>query len=263
MLEGIETGYEERYDFHYREAAPELPYLLATVPRTGSTYVSHLLWRSGCLGAPLEYLNFLPGSPFAFAHRQSLKQTELWRSVLHRRTSPNGVFGVKCFSLQLRELQRDNPSLLLELFAMAFPRGRPAKVVRLNRRDRVAHAVSYARAALSGVWRKEQEVAATTAVDYSDRAVDEARAELDRQDADWDLLLKEIGVEPLPVWYEDVLAEPDVAVRQVASYLGVTLDPSAAVAIPEVERQSQEDSRRWTERYSANPAPRQPQRENP
>jgi LPS sulfotransferase NodH len=251
VLEGIETGYEKEFDFPYRAGAPDCVYMLATLPRTGSTYVSHLLWRSGCLGAPLEYLNFLPGSPYAIAHSQPDEQTVLWRSVLQRRTSPNGVFGVKCFSLQLRELQRENPPLLLEVFATVFPKRRRAQVIRLKRRDRVAHAISYARAALSGVWRKEQEMRAITRVDYSDRAIDEARALLDRQEADWDLLFKEIGVEPLTLWYEDVLAQPDAAVQQVASYLGIALDPAAAVAVPEVERQSQDDSKLWAERYSA------------
>jgi len=255
VLEGIETGYEERYDFPYRPGGPDRVYMLATTPRAGSTYVSHVLWKSGCLGAPLEYLNFLPGSPYAAVHSQPEKQTALWCSVLSRRTSPNGVFGVKCFSLQLRELQRDNPSLLLEVFATLFPKGDRAQVVRLKRRDLVAHAISYARAALSGVWRKEQEMSATPKVDYSDRAVDEARALLDRQEADWDLLFHEMGVEPLTLWYEDVLAQPDEAVRQVASYLGVAVNAAAAVAVPEVERQSQDDSKLWAERYSTS-APR-------
>ena len=251
MLEGIETGYEKKFDFPYRAGPPDRVYMLATLPRTGSTYVSHLLWSSGCLGAPLEYLNFLPGSPYAIAHGQPDKQMALWRSVLQRRTSPNGVFGVKCFSLQLRELQRDNPSLLQEVFETVFPKGRRAQVVRLKRRDSVAHAISYARAALSGVWRKEQEINATPKVDYSDKAIGEARTLLDRQEADWDLLFKEIGVESLTLWYEDILAQPGAAVQQVASYLGVTVDPAAAVSIPEVERQSQDDSRLWAERYSA------------
>jgi LPS sulfotransferase NodH len=111
MLETVETGYEARYDFPFRQNGPQRLYLLATVPRTGSTFLSHLLWQSGCLGAPLEYLNYLQTGPYHFASGKPLKQAELWRSALHRRTSPNGVFGVKCFSLQLRELQRQNPSL--------------------------------------------------------------------------------------------------------------------------------------------------------
>ena len=51
----------------YRADSPEHAYLLATVPRTGSSFVSHLLWRSGCLGAPLEYLNFVATGPARLA----------------------------------------------------------------------------------------------------------------------------------------------------------------------------------------------------
>lgn len=250
-LEGIETGYEERYDFPYRQALPERAYMFATVPRTGSSYVSHLLWQTGCLGAPLEYLNFLPSGPSRLALADPQRQAEFWRSMLHLRTSPNGVFGVKAFSLQLRELQQRNPNLLREVFAMLLLNGPATRVIRLKRRDRTAHAISYARAALSGIWRKEQEMGGAATVEYSGKVVDDARAALDRQEADWDLLLNELGVEPLMLWYEDMLDAPEEAIRTVASYLGVRLDPESAVAIPGVEKQSQEDSRRWSELYAA------------
>jgi LPS sulfotransferase NodH len=250
VLEGIETGYEAKFDFPYRRDLPDRVYMIATVPRTGSSYLSHMLWQSGCLGAPLEYLNFLPGSPYAMAHRRPDEQAGLWRSALHRRTSTNGVFGVKCFSLQLRELQRDNPSLLLEVFATVFPQGRKASVVRLKRRDEVAHAISYARAALSGVWRKEQEPSGGASVEYSARAVDEARQLLAKQEADWDLLLSEIGVEPLTIWYEDAVERPEEMVASVARFLDVALDPAARIAIPEVEKQAEGPSKLWAERYS-------------
>lgn len=254
MLEGLETGYEERYDFAYRAEWPRLGYMLATVPRTGSTYVSHLLWRSGCLGAPLEYLNFLPGSPYSFAHGSPQKQHELWRSLLHRRTSPNGLFGVKCFSAQLRELQATNPALLIEVIGHFIPRG-TARVIRLKRRDPIAHAVSYARAALSGVWHKVQEGEEAPTVDYSEKSVAHARSLLDRQEADWDMLFGEQGAQQLTLWYEDVLKQPDEAVRSVADFLGVNLSPAAAVAVPAIERQSQEDPERWAERYRKNVSP--------
>src|SRR4051812_43480431 len=86
MLDAIDTGYEGKFDFAGRQ--PETAYLLATVPRTGSTFLSHLLWRSGCLGAPLEYLNFEPSGPFAFAASSPGEQRDLWQRLLWRRTSP-------------------------------------------------------------------------------------------------------------------------------------------------------------------------------
>jgi LPS sulfotransferase NodH len=158
---------------------------------------------------------------------------------------------VKCFSLQLRELQQQNPSLLLEVFAASFPVNRERFVIRLKRRDKVAHAISYARAALSGVWRKEQEPSGGASVEYSAQAVDEARQLLDRQEADWDLLLREVGVEPLTLWYEDAVERPEETVRNAAAYLGVEVDPTAAVAIPEIEKQAAEPSKFWAEQYHA------------
>src|SRR5437762_273022 len=157
MIEGIETGYEGKYDFPARADAPGLVYMLASVPRTGSTWLSHLLWQTGCLGAPLEYLNYEPAGPYGFANRSASQQQWLWRSALRRRTSPNGVFGLKCFPVQLQQLQETNPELLNEVLASVLSVQHPPCVVWLSRRDRVGHAISLARATLSGVWRKEQE----------------------------------------------------------------------------------------------------------
>ena len=251
MLDGLATGYEDRFDFPKRAEPPRLLYMLASVPRSGSTFLSHVLWRSGCLGAPLEYLNFLPGSPYHSAHGAPDRQVALWRSALRRRTSPNGVFGIKCFSAQLRELQQANPALLVEVMAALLPANGRAYVVRLKRRDPVAHAISYARAALSGVWHKMQESPGGAEVEFSAKAVDHARRLLDQQEGDWDLLFGEIGVEPLVLWHEDVIARPAEAVQAVADFLGVRLDPTAAVAVPEIERQAETDSRRWAELYAA------------
>jgi len=251
MLDGIETGYKEKFDFPQRADPPRLLYMLASVPRSGSTFLSHVLWRSGCLGAPLEYLNFLPGSPYHAAHGAPKRQVALWRSALQRRTSPNGVFGAKCFSAQLRDLQQANPALLIAVMAALLPTDRPAFVVRLKRRDPIAHAISYARAALSGVWHKMQEAPGGADVQFSAKAVDHARRLLDQQEADWDLLFAEMGIEPLVLWHEDVIAQPAQATQAVADFLAVTLDPAAAVDVPEIERQADSDSRRWAALYAA------------
>jgi LPS sulfotransferase NodH len=53
------------------------------------------------------------------------------------------------------------------------------------------------------------------------------------------------------MWYEDIEAHPEQAVQAVAAFLDVELDPAAAVPIYQVERQSQDDSKRWRDRYRA------------
>ena len=251
MLDGIETGYEEKYDFPRRGVPPAHIYLFAATPRSGSTFLSHLLWQSGCLGAPLEYLNFLPSGPYGGLSGKQAEQIALWRSLLLRRTSPNGVFGIKCFPTQMQELQQRNPALFMEVMGTLFPQGRQAMVVRLRRRDELAHAISYARAALSGVWRKEQEANGPAEVDYDPRAIDHARQLIRQEEANWDRLQAQAKIEPLTLWYEDVVAAPGRAVEQVAGHLGVSVDPAAAIAIPKVEKQSETDPRRWAKLYDS------------
>jgi LPS sulfotransferase NodH len=249
VLENIETGYEGKYDFPPCARAPEVAYLLASVPRAGSTYFSHVLWRTGCLGAPLEYLNFDPAGPYFFAAKSADAQLNLWRSVLKRRTSPNGVFGLKAFPPQLQALHSTNPQLLAEVLATMLPQGPPRHVVYLRRRDRVAQTVSYARAAMSGLWRKEQEQGGAAALDYSQEALEAAERGIAFQEQLWEQMLSDLAVEPLLMWHEDVLAAPAAAARQVAHYLGVALDPAAEVDIPPILEQSRGDAATWSERY--------------
>jgi LPS sulfotransferase NodH len=248
---GAVTGYETQFDFPSREAPPELIYLLASVPRSGSTYVSHLLWGTGCLGAPLEYLNFEPAGPYGFASESPAAQADLWRTALDRRTSPNGVFGLKAFPLQLEEIYRINPHLIANVMKTLFPRGQRARVVELRRRDRTAHAISYARALLSGIWRKEQEPDDRPEPAYSSEAMARAARMIEQQEAAWQAMYRDLRVEPLVIWYEDVLADPGAALAAVADYLGVALDPAATVTVPAIERQSQAGARAWAERHAA------------
>ncbi|HEY6814796.1 MAG TPA: Stf0 family sulfotransferase [Croceibacterium sp.] len=248
---GAVTGYEPQFDFPSREGPPSLVYLLASVPRSGSTYVSHLLWETGCLGAPLEYMNFEPAGPYGFASESRAAQTDLWRAALQRRTSPNGVFGLKSFPLQLEDLNTVNPQLLGLIMRTLFARGQPARVVELRRRDRVAHAISYARASLSGIWRKEQEHDDRPEPEYSPDAMARATRLIEQQEAAWQAMYRDLRVEPLVIWYEDVLADSASAIGAVAAYLDVLLDPAAVAAVPPIERQSQAGAQAWAARHVA------------
>lgn len=247
---GAVTGYEAQFDFPVRAGAPGLVYLFASVPRSGSTYVSHLLWGTGCLGAPLEYLNFEPSAPYGFASESPAAQADLWQSALHRRTSPNGVFGLKAFPLQLEGVHRANPQLVANVMRTLFPREQRARVVELRRRDRTAHAISYARALLSGIWRKEQEPDDRPEPEYSREALARAARMIEQQEQSWQAMYRDLRVEPLVIWYEDVLADPGAATDAVAAYLGVEIDPAAAVAAPPIERQSQAGARAWAKRHA-------------
>ena len=253
-LSGFDTGYEAKFDFPARTALPQTRYILATVPRTGSSWLSHLLWQTGCLGAPLEYLNFLPGSPYGHAHDDKAAQVALFENALRTRTSQNGVFGVKTFPVQLEQLMGRNPQMLDGVMRVMLGPESPRKVVQLKRRDAVAHAISFARAALSGRWRAEQESGDDTEPEFSADTLTDARAEIERQERRWEQMFGDLGIEPLIVHYEDVVADAGAVVSSVADYLAVGLDPDAQVEIPEVRRQSQDGAKVWQDRIDGDGA---------
>ena len=248
MLVGTDSGHEGKFDFPRRAERPAKTYLLATVPRTGSSWFSHLLWETGCLGAPLEYLNFEEAGPYFFAAKSASVQQQLWRSLLARRTSPNGVFGMKCFPTQLEAMQQQNPQLLSEVMS-TFVTGVPEpKVIYLERTDRTAHAISYARATLSGIWRKEQEEGEGGEVAYSEEAVRQATKGLDLLTAAWDQMFSDLQIEPLRISYEAILSDPESALDQVGRFLEVQLDPDARVQVPTIQKQDDKDAKVWATR---------------
>ena len=251
MLIGIATGYEAEFDFPLFRGPPPRPYLLATVPRSGSTFVSHLLWQTGCLGAPLEYCNFDPAGPYGHANQSPAEQQRLWRATVARRTSANGVFGMKGFPEQFEELQRTHPALLAEVMRTLLPSRERGRVVVLHRGDRTAHAISYARAILSGIWRAEQERGGRAEPEYSRVAVERAGKMIESQERAWRAMLADLAIAPLELCYEDVLADPGAAIDAVAGYLDVEIDPVAAVKVPPIERQSQAGARAWARRHAA------------
>jgi LPS sulfotransferase NodH len=251
MLTHINTGYEGQFDFPVRPKGPDLTYLLASVPRAGSTHFSHLLWRTGCLGAPLEYLNFEAAGPYGFAAGSPQLQLRLWRSVLRRRCSPNGVFGLKAFAMQLDQLQRKNAPLLEDVLATMLPRTGLRRVVYVRRRDRLAQSVSYARATLSGIWRKEQENGDPQPIEYSQQALEAADRGIAFQESVWEQMFGELKIDPLTLWHEDILADGSAAAEAVADYLGLKIDPAAAVDVPSIEKQSEGDAKLWAERYAS------------
>lgn len=243
MTETFETGYERKFDFARRRAEPRIVFMIAAVPRTGSTYLSHLLWQTGCLGAPLEYLNFDKGGHYDHLSDAPDKQVAHWKSVLRTRTSPNGVFGFKCFVMQLKVLMNENPDLLSML--------RPSRILYLARRDRSAHAVSYSRALLSGVWCAEQARQFGGQLEYSQEALERADRWIDVQSQAWEGLFEEMQIEPLRLWYEDVVADPGSVVSEIYRHLGITLKEEAALQIPVVLKQSSSESQDWARRYAA------------
>ena len=243
MSTTFENGYSNEFDFPRWQGPPRLDYMIATLPRTGSTFLAHELWRTGQLGAPLEYLNFSGDSHYTDCADIDA-QLAHWDDVRATRTSPNGIFGQKMFLHFLGELKRSNPILLTKI--------RPQRIIYLSRRDKLAQSISYARAHQTGVWTAGAQPRRHER--YSSAAIERARTWIDRQEAAWERLFIELGIDPYRVDYETMSSGSQIVVSEIAAYLGVDLTGKRLANVPAPQRQSDRQSDAWRSRYLASNA---------
>jgi LPS sulfotransferase NodH len=134
-----------------------------------------------------------------------------------------------------------------EVFAAAFP---DLRVIHLTRRDIVAQAVSWARAAQDGVWHLRGDEARKPAAEptYDFDFISNLRGLLVDGELGWRTLYDELGLVPHELAYEDVIADPERAVRSVLGFL----DLDDSVPVPPVRLRPTADALnvKWVERFS-------------
>jgi LPS sulfotransferase NodH len=235
----INKLYQSAHDFAGFHGKPLTEYMLATMPRSGSTYFAIELWRTGVLGAPMEYAN----TPYIslLGERMDFKGdiVEYWDKVRSIRTSPNGMFGFKMFMRNYKDCQDDHPDLLREIA--------PDKVIYLTRRDVLEQAVSYSKAIQSKAWFHGVKVASEPVYSFDD--IRECEQMIRYQMAFWESLFELTCAEVHRVTYEDLLSSPTHEVQKVADFLNVRLDPASILEIDSIEMQRNAQSMEWVGRY--------------
>lgn len=226
------------FDFAPRDATPATTLMLATVARSGSTHLATELWRTGALGAPLEYLNLadrLRDMVPRLGHGDLLAY---WHALQRHRTSPNGVFAFKAFAADFTVLDR---------LPRLAPHVRWDRVVYLTRRDTLGQALSYARAAQTRRWFDGQ-IARQEPV-YDRAAIDRAVAWIAAGKATWEHLFAARQCDPLRIAYEDLAADRAGIVARIAAFAGVDLNDAISVDLPLTRIQRDATSDAWRERY--------------
>lgn len=242
-------------------------WLLASSPRTGSTWLGRLLGEPGDVGQPKEWLNGMQvrdltvrfgrtalsrwGASRLGARTAPLLLRLPWtdaaldaylRRVRAVRTSPTGWFALKLHAHHRRRWFDAADRRFEDWFS-------PRLVVALHRRDTLAQAVSWARAIQSGAWASHQPGHA--APRYNARQIALCLRDIERDQADWRAWLDARPAVPrLFVAYEDLVADAPAVVARVREGLGV---PPRDGPVPDVGlvRQADEVSLAWAQRFEA------------
>jgi LPS sulfotransferase NodH len=240
---------------------PERTYVVASLPRTGSTLLCNALWDTGLAGAPKEYLNPMqirdwevrfPSHPLGrLAHAPlvgpavGLAGRGRWTDerlaaylarIRARRTGANGWFGLKIhwhhFERWFVGAGRDPAAWL------------PAtRWVLVTRREHTRQAVSWAKAERTNRWAAWQRPWLPPLL--TRRAVEAKRTEIERGEAAWDAWFAAAQIAPFRLTYEDLVARWDGSLRDVLRFLDVSADPSAALPGPSLTPQADAHTERW------------------
>ena len=250
------------------EPPPPRSYIIAASPRTGSSLLAETLTATRRAGNPDEFFDVLPKNEQHWMDRYQIPPGAGYLDhLIQASRTPNGVFGFKLHWHQLPALQKrltescpaaaePDQRTVLDLLRQRFP---DLRFLWLSRRNKVAQAISYYRAAESKVWRTWDDERASNELPVKRPVYDHARIEhylgiVHRQDEGWRRFFVEQEIPALVLVYEDFIRSYDRTVGVVLNFLGIRSN-GLALPKPTLQRMADAESEEWERRFRAGPPP--------
>ena len=253
-----------------------MSYLVLASQRSGSTLLVESLRATGVAGEPQEFFQYLPSTSQAPQPRQwfgdvadeailrlldpldagkpDLAPATIWRDYVRTvGRTPNCVWGGKLMWNQTPLLlsrakdlpDHSGPGLLTAICDVLG--GHPV-LVHVYRPDVVAQAVSFWRAVQTRVWRGRPDPVRNARAEYHAGAIAHVVTMLQAQEEGWRQWFEEEDIDPIDVPYPMLWRNLTQVVGTVLEALG--LDPRLAPP-PALERQADQRSDEWVDRYRA------------
>jgi trehalose 2-sulfotransferase len=233
---------------------PAISYIIASIQRSGTHLLCGILRSTGVAGSPEEHFLSKPGETWEKRWGTPSRVAYVQR-VLRQNTGADGIFGIvvmwSYFERMLQMLQEipeyknlNGPQLLAAVF------NKP-KYIWMRRRNHVEQAVSWAMACQTGVWtQKAEEKSQPRAVPKFDfKVIDEWCRRIAAHDEGWANYFRENQIEPLVLFYEDIVASHRTAAERVLEFLGLPFPPRMEIPPPTIEKQATQISEDWASRY--------------
>lgn len=210
--------------FDWKGAGVRARYVLCLTPRSGSTWLSHLLASTGLCGRPAEFFN---DDMIATRNRPigAASFPEYFDAIVRSSTTAS-TFGFAIDFYRMRWLAE-----IVDLEAVFLAPG--TRFVALFRRDRLAQAISILLAIESGVWHRlrdgspfgpdAQPIAGPPRPvdDLGDGPVWGWAVNLALHEGRWERFFERHGVSPLRMSYEDLVAGSREHVLRVLAHVTV------------------------------------------
>ena len=214
-------------------------FVLCTTPRSGSSLIASMLHATGQAGDPLEYLNdqwIDVQSRLDAASVMDFNVARYLGAWETRRTSPNGLFGIKVHYYQMKRAWRGQDSEAARVLENFDNR------ILLTRRDKIAQAVSLFRAITSQAWTSRDLAPVSVqkpTVRFDPSRIAELMALLIKQEDGWRSFMKTFELPYTEFCYEDFVANYAGQSMCLLDSLGVRINEHA-IPPPQLKKQSQE-----------------------
>lgn len=244
--------------------------IVAATPRTGSWLLCDTLAVTGLLGEPQEYFNpnLAPAWKAQFGLPVDIATSRYVEAVTRYSTGPGDVCATKLHWVQLRSLlaavraegevgSASDPAVLDWLFPGIH-------YVFIRRRDTARQAISYWRANQTQQWwvvdgdaepggdlSGPVDAAADLALEPDFGQIRWMEDFLRRQDRDWHDLIAAHGMPWIDIWYEDLVADRETALRRAHELFGFSLPAGSLLPPPAMKKQSDDRSEEWYVAYRA------------
>ena len=218
-------------------------YLILSQPRTGSTMICSALASSGIAGVPIEYFNA--------AHLRALSDPldlavvlEYYEDAVSRRTTNNGVFGMKLHYDQFEPLfvRGDTVTESGGSFLKSFDR-----IILTSRRDKLAQAFSELVALRTDHWNSEDDLdEGKQNYDFDRKDIPDILYFLSRAvsgETAWNDICKNLELKPHRVAYEDLSKSPQTELKKVVQHLGLPVEDIAPLTV-KMSRDSNWDAKK-------------------
>jgi LPS sulfotransferase NodH len=214
---------EMNRDRDFPQSPVRMRYCILSSQRSGSTLLARMLFMTRQAGDPLEYFNL---------RLLGLTPIEFMRLMELRRTSPNGVFGMKVhYEQMLRAFQSNAPNQKMIEFL-----GNQDHLLWMRRRDRLRQAISLAVATHTNSWSSEEPQKAS-AISVSCLDCINSLQAISFQDSGWEQLISAAKLKVRVIWYEDLISDYEGTCRLMLRDLNLE-SVIANIPPPPIERQS-------------------------
>ncbi|MCB1121342.1 MAG: Stf0 sulfotransferase [Verrucomicrobiae bacterium] len=232
-----EDQFSEIHDFP-KVDRPVKVLVIASTARCGSHMLGHALHQTGKFGFPLEYMNHANLAEWK-KRIGSNNIEEVLQVIQSRRTSTNGVFGIKIHYSHIQMFGG------FEKVMQFFPN---AYYVLLSRNDVLRQAVSLSIAKQTGVWISGQQPVNDNP-EYDSTDIENCLRQTILDNASWRFTLAASGSNYIEMDFDQARRNLPDSVQKVADFIDIQIDQHDIPTEQVTKKQSNSRNREWAERF--------------